>query len=65
MLSGNELFGESTLWKVFINMSIAELILFSGFFLIFIAFAWLIKGVRKGLKEEKKRYGNKHHKRNR
>ena len=57
---GNPLLGETEFWPAFWNMTIVEFIILGGFALIMVAMVWFIKGIRKGLKEEKKRYGNKH-----
>jgi amino acid permease len=58
--TGSSLFGETEFWPSFWNMTIGEFVILGGAGLIVAAMVWFIKGIRKGLKEEKKRYGDKH-----
>jgi hypothetical protein len=61
IFSGAVVLGETTFWEAFVNLSLAELAAFGGIALIIAAMTWFIKGIRKGLKEEKKRYGKTKH----
>jgi hypothetical protein len=58
---GAPLFGETEFWPSFWNMTIGEGIILGGAGIVVAAMIWFIKGIRKGLKEEKKRYGKTKH----
>lgn len=55
-----EMFGETTFWSALLVSTAFEFFAILALIVVFYAILSLIKKVRKGLKEEKKRYGNKH-----
>lgn len=57
---GANLFEGVTFLEVFINLLLVDLVAFGTLGLIVATMIWFINGIRKGLKEEKKRYESKH-----